>query len=215
MFVYQSATLGGHVRPRDTEVCRCPRPPPEGSFGRLHFGSARLGDRRRTRSLIDLAGAFARHPGGSLPDTCADPNALQRCYTLTRAKAGTHAAVLDAHLGHAVDLLRGQRGAILCLHDTTELDYSGLGPPSGQLGPIGNGGRRGWLCLTSLFVRPGDRRVPGLGQQRLHVREPVPAGETRAAKRARASREGLLWLQAAAAVAGGPARRGRVRPRRG
>jgi hypothetical protein len=188
--------------------------PPDASFGQRHFGSARLGDRRRTRSLVDLADRFARHPGGSLPDKCGDPNALQRCYTLMNASAVTHAAVLDAHVEHTLDVLRDQHGTILCVHDTTELDYTGLTSLSDQLGPIGSGNHRGWLCHTSLFVRPDGPDVLGLAHQLLHVREPEPEGETRAAKRARQSRESLLWLRAVEAVqtrwtaATRPARRG-------
>jgi hypothetical protein len=173
---------------------------PEPSFGQTHFGTARLGDRRRTGSLIDLADRFARHPGGSLPDKCADPNALQRCYTLMQARAVTHAAVLGAHVEHTLDLLHDQHGPLLCLHDTTELDYSGHASLAAQLGPIGNGHGRGWLCHSSLFVRPSDRRVLGLGQQLLHVRAAVPPGETAAAKRDRKSRESLLWSAAVEAV---------------
>ena len=175
-------------------------PPPDASFGQRHFGTARLGDRRRTRSLVDVADRFARHPGGSLPDKCADPKALQRCYTLMNAPAVTHAAVLAAHVEHTLDVLRDQQGILLCLHDTTELDYTGLTSLAEQLGPIGSGNHRGWLCHTSLFVRPGDQRVLGLGHQILHIREPEPEGETRADKRARQSRESLLWLRAVEAV---------------
>ena len=54
-----------------------PSPP---TFGQENFGTARLGDRRRTRRLVDLADRLLRHPGGSLPDKFADPNALNRCY---------------------------------------------------------------------------------------------------------------------------------------
>ena len=75
-------------------------------------------------------------PGGSPPDKCADPNALQRCYTLMRVRAVTHAAVLGAHIRHTWDRLRGGHGPILCLHDTTELDYSGHATWAARQGPI-------------------------------------------------------------------------------
>src|SRR5207244_3691183 len=99
-----------------------------------------------------------------------------------------------------LDVLHDQHGILLCLHDTTELDYTGLTSLSDQLGPIGSGNRRGWRCHTSLFVRPGVPDVLGLAHQLLHVRAAEPAGETRAAKRARQSRESLLWLRAVEAV---------------
>ena len=37
-------------------------------------------------------------------------------------------------------------GTVLGIHDTTELDYSGLSIP--QLGQIGNGSGRGYLYTT-------------------------------------------------------------------
>ena len=37
------------------------------SFGQLHFGSACLGDARRTKRLVKIADQIMAHPGGSLP----------------------------------------------------------------------------------------------------------------------------------------------------
>ena len=48
-------------------------------FGPQHFGRAHLRDRRRPRSLVELADRLVQHPGGSLPEKFPDPNALRRC----------------------------------------------------------------------------------------------------------------------------------------
>ena len=42
------------------------------SFGELHFGSAILGDARRTGRLVKIADRIMAHPGGSLPQKMAD-----------------------------------------------------------------------------------------------------------------------------------------------
>ena len=82
---------------------------------------------------------------------------------------------------------------MLLLHDATVLDFSGHTTLEDDLGPIGNGGGRGWLAHQSLAVNPQGRTVFGLVSQILHVRDAVPDGETVAARRERAGRESLLW----------------------
>jgi hypothetical protein len=167
-----------------------------GPFGVEHFGAARLGDRRRTRSLVDLANRFAKHPGGSLPQKCRDPNTLRRCYDLMNNPQVSHAAVLQPHSQHTLQRVYQHRGVVLFLHDATELDLSGHTTLHAELGQIGTGGRLGYLCHNSLAVVPDDQRtVLGLVGQVLHVRDHVPPDETRKHKRERESRESLLWLK--------------------
>ena len=67
------------------------------SFGEIHFGSAALGNKARTKRLVQLADALLRHPGGSLPQKIKDPMALQALYRLMQRREVTHASVLAAH----------------------------------------------------------------------------------------------------------------------
>ena len=83
----------------------------------------------------------------------------------------------------------------MLIHDTTELDFSGLNSIE-TLGLIGNGHNRGYLCHNRLAVDPQRREVIGLAGQILHTRVPVPPGEGVQAKRERASRESRLWTRA-------------------
>ena len=174
---------------------------PRLTFGQEHFGEAYLADDRRTRSLVDLADRFRRHPHGTLPHKCKDPNTLRRCYDLMNADAVTHEAVLAPHVQRTLRLVQQQRGVVLILHDGSELDYSGLTSLHEQLGQIGNGFGQGYECLNSLAVLPEGRTVLGLVSQLLHVRPRVPQDETRAQRRDREDRESLLWLKAVDAVA--------------
>jgi Transposase DNA-binding len=182
------------------------------SFGEAHFGQARLGDVRRTRCLVDLADRLHRHPQGSLPMKFRDPKALRRCYDLMNTDAVTHADVLRPHAERTARLLLEQEGTVLLVHDPTELDFTGHTALYPQLGQIGNGFRRGYLCHHSLAVLPGQGGVLGLLGQHLHVRADAPPGETPAQRREREDRESLLWLhgaRAAADVVGRVARRRR------
>src|SRR5947209_7617704 len=125
-----------------------------GSFGSDHFGTAKLCDARRTKSLVDLANRFVKHPGGSLPDKLKDPNALRRCYDLMHTDSVTHAAVLQPHANHTADLLLEQSGVALCLHDTSEIDLTSHTSLHDQVGQIGDGKGKGYECHNSLVVLP-------------------------------------------------------------
>lgn len=175
-------------------------PLPLQSFGQEHFATARLGDHRRTRCLVELADRFARHPKGSLPEKAQDPNPLRRCYDLMNNPAVTHHHVLEPHRRRTLDLLVQQRGVVRIVHDPTELDSSGPSSLAGQLGPIGEGHGSGYLCHNSLAVLPGSKAVLGLVNQILHRRDRVPPDETPAQCAARQSRESLLWLHAVRAI---------------
>src|SRR4051794_13264754 len=93
------------------------------SFGTLHFGTALLGDIRRTRRLVQAADAIAQHPGGTLPQKLHAPAPLDAVYRLANRKEVTHAAVLEPHRQRTLRLMRQAEGPVLVIHDTTELDY--------------------------------------------------------------------------------------------
>ena len=169
--------------------------PGELCWGQEHFGTARLRDKRRTRSLVDLAQRIHGHPGGSLPDKLADPKALQRCYDLMNCPAVTHDAVLEPHRQRTLRLARQHPGVLLFVRDNTELDLTGKLSLADDLGPLSSARQRGYICHNVLVVNPADRSVLGLAQQLLHVRYSVPEGETQAQRRQRESRESRLWLQ--------------------
>ena len=165
------------------------------TWGQENFGAAQLRDRRRTRCLVDLADRIHRHPGGSQPQKFGDPKALQRCYHLMNQRAVTQAAVLEPHRRRTFERLRGHDGTALLIHDGTELDYTSHPSLHGELGQIGDGHGRGYICHNSLAVDPHGRQVFGLVHQILHVRADVLVGETVVQKRERQNRESLLWLR--------------------
>ncbi len=166
----------------------------ERSFGDVMFGSAVLGDRRRTRRLVQLTDQLCKHPGGSLPEKLKSPKDLKALYRLCDCDAVTHQALMNA-VRPAVLAAAQQHDVVLILHDSTELDYSTHKSLAGQLGQVGRGLKRGYLCHNSLAVTAEGREVLGLVNQILHHRVHVPKKETLPQRRARQSRESLLWLR--------------------
>jgi hypothetical protein len=164
----------------------------ERSFGEIHFGGAELGNKARTRRLVKVAEALVRHPGGTLPHKLNDPAALRAMYRLMQRREVTHASVLAAHQAETFRQIEQHPGPLLAISDATELDYSGLASLE-ELGQIGNGSGRGYICQNVLIVDPRQRQVLGLANQILHTRVEAPPGETKDQRRRRESRESRLW----------------------
>jgi hypothetical protein len=174
------------------------------SFGQLHFGSAQLGDARRTARLVAVADQLLHHPQGTFPQKIPDPDALDAFYRLLAAEGVTHAALLAPHCRLTHQRMADYDGITLLLQDSTVLDYSGLSIP--QLGQVGEGHGRGYYCHNCLAVTT-RRQVLGLAHQVLHTRRDVPAGETRGQRRQHPQRESRLWRDTAQALPAAPADR--------
>lgn len=175
------------------------------SFGERHFGAATLGHRRRTKCLVRIADRIYRHPGGTLPAKLHEPKDYKAMDRLMNRPETTHEAVLEPHRQHTLERMRQTNGVLLVLHDTTELDYSGLLSIT-DLAPIGGGLNRGFLCHNSLAFDPERHEVLGVANQILHRRRHVGREESVRAKRERLDRESRLWIDGGAAV--GPAPEG-------
>lgn len=173
-------------------------------FAEDHFGGAQLGDVRRQRRLVASAAAMAKHPGGTFPNKMNNPADLKGFYRLMDSEAVTHETVLQPHIDRTLDRMRVHEGTVLILHDTTELDYSGLKSLKDELGQIGNGGGRGYKCHNSLAVIAESREVLGLANQILFCRPRVPKGEKKSVRRRRTTRESRLWRQGSEAIPAAP-----------
>lgn len=171
----------------------------EASFGEVHFGKAQLGDARRTRRLVKSADLIMHHPGGTLPQKLTQWSDLMGLYRLLAAEQVTHQAVMHSHCQRTLQRAGECGEVVLMLHDSTELDYTQVPALADQLGQIGNGGGRGYVCHNTLAVT-ADRQVLGLAHQTLHRRRDVPRGETPMQRRQHPERESLLWPGACAAM---------------
>jgi len=166
----------------------------EVSLGQAIFSHAQLGDQRRTARLVKIFDLMRRHPGGTLPDKLASPADLRAFYRLCDCDDVTHAAVIEAARQHTLTRIAACQGAVLMVHDATELDYTTLTSLVDDLGQIGTGSRCGYICQNVLAVEAESGEVLGLMDQILHRRDEVPDDETLAELRERETRESLLWL---------------------
>jgi hypothetical protein len=179
------------------------------SFGEEHFGAAQLGDRRRTKRLVQLADRIVMHPGGTLPDKIDDPASLKALYRLVDQEEVTHASVLASSRERTLRRMREVDGTVLVIHDATELDFSGLRSLK-ALGQIGNGNHRGYLAHNVLAVVAETREVLGLVYQKLAKRPKANKNETRKQCRERPDRLSRLWKDASATIPAVPAGRCQV-----
>ena len=175
-----------------------------GDWAEDNFGAAILGDKRRTRRLVESAKRAGQLPGGSLPEMMQDPAALDGFYRLVDCEQVTHRSVLEPHVQRTKQHMAVWPSTVLILKDITELDFT-THTTLQQIGQIGNGSRRGYLCHNSLAVDAQTREVIGLADQRLFVRPEVPKSETQAQKRARENRQSRLWVSSSDAVGTAPA----------
>jgi Transposase DNA-binding len=165
------------------------------SLGQAIFGDADLGDRRRTARSVKSFDRLRAHPGGTLPDKLASPPDLRGLYRLCDRDEVTHEAILGPARDHAMARVAACPRDVLIVHDATELDYTTLTSLAGDLGQIGKGDRRGYLCHNVLAVAADSAEVLGLIDQILHRRDEVPEGETLPESRDRPTRESLLWVR--------------------
>jgi hypothetical protein len=162
------------------------------SFGQQHFGQCQLGDKRLTARLVQTTDRFLQHPGGTLPDKLNNNADLMGFYRLANNANVTHALLVAADAANTRQLIEQAIGVVLIIHDTTEIDLSGLDSVQGR-GQIGHGGCRGFLCHNSLAYDYEAGEVLGLAAQQIHVRRNVPKGESPKAKREHPDRESRLW----------------------
>src|SRR5438876_7876963 len=105
----------------------------ERSFGEVMFGQTALGDRRRTRRLVQLSDQLCKHPGGTLPEKLRSPKDLKALYRLCDCDQVTHQALVSS-IRQAVLGELSKHDVVLIVHDGTELDYSTHKSLAGQLG---------------------------------------------------------------------------------
>lgn len=168
--------------------------PASRSFAETMFGHAKLGDRRRTERLVVLVDQICKHPGGSLPEKLRSPKDLKSLYRLCARDEVTHQALMDSMRPAVLDAA-AQEDEVLVIHDGTELDFTTHHSLADQLGQVGRGLKKGYICHNSLVVKTQGREVIGLVNQHLHCRPRVNPKETLPQRRARQDRESRLWLK--------------------
>jgi hypothetical protein len=167
------------------------------SFGSTDFSTAELGHKRRTRRLVALVDILCRHPGGTLPNKLNRPADVRAFYRLMNRPEVTHESLIASHVVATRQRIAALNpgSIVLNLHDATELDFTSKTTLLDQLGHIGQGTRRGYICHNSLAARADTGEALGLLSQLLHHRADAPEHESTTDHRERQDRESRLWLQ--------------------
>ena len=141
------------------------------AWAQAQWGEAELGDARRTRRAVDIGTAMAAGAGLSLPRQMTSWAELKAAYRLFDQPQASHAALTAPHRRATRHAAEAERGVVLFVQDTTELDFTAH-PATQGLGSIGNGNQRGLLVHSCLAMRPDPSARPllGLADQQVWVR---------------------------------------------
>ncbi len=152
------------------------------------FGECELGDKRRTRRAVKIGAQFAADPSASTTRQTESWSDCKAVYRLIDQEDVTFQALAEPHWRQTRTQTSGH---FLLLGDTTTLDF-GIHRDVEGLGPVGNGGGRGFLLHSSLMVSAEGEEIMGLAGQTIHHRKPVPKGET-FRQRLNRERESKIW----------------------
>lgn len=166
------------------------------------FGGVGLGDRRRTRRLVKVAGRLAEHPTGTLPGALPNWKELKGAYRLFSNRHVSYSTIMQEHCQQTLRECC-QPGEYLLIEDRSCLDYSSHRATEG-LGRIGNDRGTGFLLHTTLAVRVEEQtsaaplQVAGLLGQSCWARKESSARAKKERWRQRVSRprESERWAEA-------------------
>jgi len=135
-------------------------------WAQLNFGSCDLGDKRRTKRLMQVAQQFANNPSASFPDQNELWKDLKAAYRLFDCDQVTFEAIARPHWQST----RSQaQGRCLVIGDTTEFDF-GKNRQIEDIGETGNGSGQGFLLHNALMVRAETEELIGVAGQTIYYR---------------------------------------------
>jgi hypothetical protein len=122
------------------------------------FQGIDLGDQRRNRRAIQLVERLAERPTESLPGACRGWGETQAAYRFFGNEAIEAQAILEPHREAAIRRMP-PHPVVLCLQDTTELDFNGQAIQG--LGPLSDEAQRG-MSLHPTFAVSTAREPLGV-----------------------------------------------------
>ena len=155
------------------------------------FGTAELGDPRRTDRLVKMASALADDPAASLPKSMRNWGDTLATYRFLENEAITHEQIMAPHWMQT-RAEAAQRQRVLLGADTTDMNLSSHETSTGT-GPIGHGHKaQGFFVHTVLAMDADEQQLLGCMYQEPFVRQAAPKGETKAQRKHR-PRESQVW----------------------
>lgn len=139
------------------------------------LGTAELGDARLNQRLVKVAGQLAAKPTASIPAACGSWGDTAAAYRLLDNERCDWRAVIEAH-GRRSLARMAEQTVVLCLNDTTELDFNGQ--RIGGLGPLSYEAQRGMYLHPTYAVSP-QREPLGVLDAWMWARQPRDAQDQR------------------------------------
>ena len=125
------------------------------TWAEQELGDASLGDARLSRRLVKLATRLAESPSASIPQACRGWAEMRAAYRFLAQDKLDWQDMLQPHWDASAQRMR-EHPVVLCLQDTTELDFEGKATRG--LGPLSYEAQRGLYLHPTYAVTPG--RVP-------------------------------------------------------
>lgn len=141
------------------------------SWAAEEFKAIDLGDRRLDKRTVLLAERMAARPLASIPQACGGWAETQAAYRFLAQDDIEWEAILAPHWQSAEERMRAHR-VVLCLQDTTELDFNGQ--RIAGLGPLSYEAQRGMYVHPTYAVSPA-REPLGVLDAWMWTREPKDA----------------------------------------
>lgn len=156
------------------------------------LGDASLGDQRLTHRAKSLLARMISQPSTSLPVACRGWGETQAAYRFFDNAKVTQEKILASHQA-ATQTRMAEHDVVLCLQDTTELDYSDQTQTQG-LGPLTYESQRGLHLHPTVAVTP-QRRCLGVLDTFIWARADEDYGKRTARKnKAIEEKESMRWI---------------------
>jgi len=150
------------------------------------FKTVDLGDKRLNKRLFLLAERLSESPSGSIPGACSGWAETQGAYRFLAQEGIGWEDVLAPHFACSMKRM-AQHRVVLCLQDTTELDFNGQQIEG--LGPLSYEAQRG-MYLHPTYAVSTSREPLGILDAWMWARKPKNKDGTRPG-----FRESVRWIE--------------------
>jgi hypothetical protein len=151
-----------------------------------------LGDVRLNRRARKVLTTLGNKPTASIPAACGGWDETRAAYRLFDHAQVTAQQVLEPHYD-ASQRRMAEYPCVLCIQDTTELDYSSKGDIQ-DLGPLNYEARQGLYLHPTIAVTP-ERLCLGVIDAWTWTREPGSLGAPKDDRRPIEEKESVRWLE--------------------
>lgn len=155
------------------------------------FATLSLGDERLNKRAQTFLSRLADKPMLSIPAACKGWAETKAAYRLLNSDKVTTQGILAPHIEATLKRVE-QAPIVLCIEDTSEIDYTTKSDISG-LGPLNYENRHGFYAHPMIAVTP-DRLCHGVLAYQHIIREQGSLGKKKSATRSIEDKETMRWL---------------------